>query len=145
MAMLACGFAIGIYVLPILTAPPAPSVSDITSISIQADYRAQFVRDLKGSDTLHWGEGEVSLNENYVTLLGKLAPGPKYKLYLSPTFVETEAEFERLKPTMKLIGDVNTFDNFMVKVAPGIKLSQYNTVVVWCEAFGEFITSAKYR
>lgn len=43
------------------------------------------------------------------------------------------------------VGDVNTFDNFMVKVEPGITLSQYNTVVVWCEAFGEFITSAKYR
>lgn len=143
--MLACGFAIGVYVLPILTAPPSPSVSDIKAVSIQADYKTEFIRELKGSDALHWGEGNVSLNENYVTLLGKLAPGPKYKLYLSPEFVETEAEFERLKPTMKLVGDVNTFDNFMVKVESGIKLSQYNTVVVWCEAFGEFITSAKYR
>ena len=143
--MLACGFAIGIYVLPILTAPPSPSVSDIKAVSIQADYKTEFIRELKGSDALHWGEGKVSISANYVTLLGELAPGPKYKLYLSPEFVETEAEFERLKPTMKLVGDVNTFENFMVKVEPSIKLSQYNTVVVWCEAFGEFITSAKYR
>jgi hypothetical protein len=143
--MLACGFIIGIYMLPILTAPPSPSASDIKAISIQADYKTEFIRDLKGSDALHWGDGQVSINANYVTLLGKLAPGPNYKLYLSPKFVETEAAFERLKPTMKFVGDVNTFDNFMVKVEPGITLSQYNTVVVWCEAFGEFITSAKYR
>ncbi|MDG2733504.1 hypothetical protein P7M77_26085 [Vibrio parahaemolyticus] len=24
-------------------------------------------------------------------------------------------------------------------------MSEYNTVVVWCETFGEFITSAKYQ
>lgn len=143
--MLAFGFVIGIYVLPILIAPPSPSESDIKAISMQADYRTEFKRDLKGSDALHWGEGKVSIGQSYVTLIGELAPGPKYKLYLSPEFVETEAEFEQLKSTMKLVGDVNTFDNFMVKVEPNIELSQFNTIVVWCEAFGEFITSAKYR
>ena len=77
--------------------------------------------------------------------MGKLAPGPEYKLYLSPEFVETEAEFEQLKSSMKLVGDIKTFDNFMVKVDSDVDLSQFNTVIVWCEAFGEFITSAKYR
>jgi hypothetical protein len=24
-------------------------------------------------------------------------------------------------------------------------LKNYNTVIVWCESFGEFITAAKYR
>jgi hypothetical protein len=143
--MLACGFFIGIYVLPILTAPPSPSESDIKSISIRADYRTEFIRNLKGSDLLHWGDGKVSISSSYVTFLGKLAPGPEYKLYLSPKFVETENEFKQLKSTMKLVGDVKTFDNFMVEVDPSIKLSQFNTVVIWCEAFGEFITSAKYR
>lgn len=143
--MLAFGFAIGIYALPILTAPPSPSEADINAINLQADYKTEFVRELKGSDLLHWGEGSVSLSQEYVTLMGELAPGPEYKLYLSPEFVETEAEFEQLKSSMKLVGDIKTFDNFMVKVEPEIDLSQFNTVVVWCEAFGEFITSAKYR
>lgn len=144
-AVLAFGFVMGIYTLPILSAPPAPSEAEIKAISNQAEYRAEFVRDLKGSDTLHWGDGEVSLNQNYITLLGELAPGPEYRLYLSPSFVETEVKFEQLKPTMKLVGDIKTFDNFMVKVGPDVELSQFNTVIVWCEAFGEFITAAKYR
>lgn len=145
LSMLAFGFVIGMYVLPILTAPPSPSDSDIKTISTTADYSTEFTRTLKGSDLLHWGEGKVTITPEYVTLQGKLAPGPKYKLYLSSEFVETEEEFERLKPAMKLVGDVTTFNNFIVKVDPNIKLSQFNTVVVWCEAFGEFITSAKYR
>ena len=143
--MLALGFVIGIYVLPILAAPPAPSVAEIKAVVSKADYQTEFVRQLKGSDALHWGEGKVSLNPNYITLLGELAPGPEYKLYLSPEFVETEAEFEQLKSQMTLVGDVKTFDNFMVSVDPNIDLSQFNTVIVWCEAFSEFITAAQYR
>jgi len=144
-AMLTFGFILGIYVLPIITAPPSPTKSEIAELSIQADYETEFIRGLKGSDALHWGVGKVTISQDYVTLLGEISPGPEYKLYLSPSFVETEAEFEQLKSTMKLVGDVKTFDNFIVKVDPNINLSQFNTVVVWCEAFGEFITSAKYR
>ena len=77
--------------------------------------------------------------------MGKLAPGPDYKLYLASEFVETEADFNRLKSTMVRVGDVKTFENFAVKVPADINPSNYNTVIVWCESFGEFITSAKYR
>lgn len=145
LAVLAFGFAIGIYTLPILSAPPAPSEADIKAVSLKTEYKTEFIRDLQDSDALHWGDGEVALNQNYITLLGELAPGPEYRLYLSPTFVETEVEFEQLKSTMKLVGDVKTFDNFIVKVGTDVELSQFNTVIVWCEAFGEFITAAKYR
>jgi hypothetical protein len=108
------GFGAGIYVLPILTAPHAPSEEEIKVMSSQAKYTAQFHKDLKDSDTLHWGEGTVSIGSRSITLMGKLAPGPDYKLYLSPEFVETEADFNRLKTTMVRVGDVKTFDNFIV-------------------------------
>ena len=139
------GFGAGIYALPILTAPPAPTEAEIKEMSSQAMYVAEFRRDLKDSDVLHWGEGTVSVGSQSITLMGKLAPGPDYKLYLSPQFIETESEFNRLKSTMVRVGDVKTFENFVVKIPPGIDPSQYNSVIVWCEAFGQFITSAKYR
>ena len=139
------GFGVGIYALPILTAPPAPSESEIKVIASQAKYTTEFRRDLKDSDVLHWGEGTVSVGSRSITLMGKLAPGPDYKLYLSPNFVETEADFNRLKTNMVLVGDVKTFENFSVNVPSGIELSKFNSVIVWCESFGEFITSAKYR
>ena len=139
------GFGFGIYALPILIAPPAPSESEIVSMSSYAVYSAEFKKDLKDSDAFHWGEGKVSIGSEFITLMGKLAPGPDYKLYLSPEFVETEVDFKRLKPKMSRVGDVKTFENFVVMVPPDIDPSQYSTVVVWCETFGEFITSAKYR
>lgn len=139
------GFGIGIYALPILTAPSAPTEAAIKEVSSEATYTAQFRRDLKDSDALHWGEGTVSVGPKYVTLMGRLAPGPDYKLYLSPEFVETEADFNRLKSTMVRVGDVKTFENFVVEVPPDIDPSKFTSVIVWCEAFGEFITSAKYQ
>jgi len=114
-------------------------------MSSQAKYTAQFRRDLKDSDALHWGEGTVSVGPTFISLMGKLAPGPDYKLYLSPEFIETEADFTRLKNTMVRIGDVKTFENFIVDVPPGIDPSNFTSVIVWCESFGQFITSAKYR
>tara|TARA_B100000767_G_C19751981_1_gene531235 strand:+ start:327 stop:725 length:399 start_codon:yes stop_codon:yes gene_type:complete len=132
-------------VLPILIAPPAPSNVEIQAVSSQPLYSAQFIKNLKGSDTFHWGEGTVAIGNDTITFIGKLAPGPDYKLYLSPKFLETEAQFNELKPSMMLIGGVKTFDNFIVEVISDIDFKAYNTVVVWCETFGEFITAARYR
>jgi hypothetical protein len=100
---------------------------------------------LKDSDFLHWGEGKVSVSRSAIALAGKVAPGPDYKLYLSPEFVETEADFARLKPRMARVGDVRTFENFVVPVPATIDPAAYNTVIVWCESFSQFITAAKYR
>lgn len=139
------GFAAGIYMLPILTAPPAPNEGVVTAASLGADYSAQFRKSLQDSDALHWGEGMVSISKEHITLLGELAPGPDYRLYLSPQFVETEADFNRLKTSMVEVGDIKTFSNFVVDVPKQINPADYNTVIVWCEAFGEFITAAQYQ
>ena len=142
---LAAGFALGIYVLPILVAPAAPTATEVGAKAAQAAYTAEFRRDLQDSDLFHWGEGKVSVGREAITLAGKLAPGPDYKLYLSPEFVETEAEFARLKPRMVRVGDVKTFDNFVVPVPAHVDPAAYSAVIIWCERFGQFITAAKYR
>jgi hypothetical protein len=143
-AFAAAGFAVGIYALPILIAPAAPTAEEIKAATAQTQFTGQFKRDLKGSDALHWGEGTVSIAPTAISLSGKLAPGPDYKLYLSPEFVETEADFDRLKESMVLVGDVKTFENFVVAVPASIEPAKYTAVIVWCETFGQFITAAKY-
>lgn len=144
-AAVGLGFALGIYALPILTAPDAPSAEQVMAVSKEARFSGTFTRELQDSDRLHWGEGEVSVSGSAISLMGRLAPGPDYKLYLSPTFVETEADFERIKPSMVQVGDVRTFENFLVPVSQDIDISDYNTVIIWCESFGEFITAAQYQ
>jgi hypothetical protein len=144
-ATLAVGFVIGIYTLPILTAPTAPDSATLAESAAQAKFTGTLTRDLKGSDFLHWGEGTVSLTPTQIAFTGKLAPGPDYKLYLVTDFAVDEASFAPLKASAKLIGDVKSFDGFLLDLPEGTDLTVYTTVLVWCESFGEFITAAKYR
>ncbi|RPH45385.1 MAG: hypothetical protein EHM87_06710 [Burkholderiales bacterium] len=145
LGFLAIGFALGIYALPILIAPDAPSGAEVAAQAGEAAFTGRFRRDLKDSDALHWGEGTVSIGARSIVLAGRLAPGPDYKLYLSPTFVETEADFVRLKSTMVRVGDVKTFENFIVPVPASVDPARFTTVVIWCETFGQFISAAQYR
>lgn len=139
------GFGAGIYALPILTAPDGPDAEQVAQAAAGGLYRGAFRRDLKDSDALHWGEGMVSVSPQRIVFTGRLAPGPDYKLYLSPEFVETEADFQRLKSAMLRVGDVKTFENFIVELPAGADPARYTSVIVWCETFGQFITAARYR
>jgi hypothetical protein len=141
----ATGFVLGIYLLPILIAPPAPSGTEVSNAAGGARYHSQFRRDLKGSDFLHWGEGTVAVGAKAVTFTGRLAPGPDYKLYLAPEFVETRDDFLRIKARARRAGDIKTFENFIVALPEGLDPAQFNTVVVWCETFSMFISAAQYR
>ena len=144
-AALGLGFALGIYYVPVLIAPKAPSLAEVKSLSGAAEFTGEFRRDLKGSDFLHWGEGRVSVGRTAVSLMGRVSPGPDYKLYLSPEFADTKEGFLRLKVRSVRVGDVKTFENFIVRVPESVDPSRYNTVVVWCETFSMFISAAKYR
>ena len=139
------GFALGIYLLPILTAPDSPDAATLSESAASALYTAAFTRDLAGSDFLHWGEGTVSVSASQIVHEGKLSPGPDYKLYLVSEFVEDEAAFLPLKDSAALVGDVETFDGLLLDVPEGVDVNAYTTVVIWCESFSEFITAAKYR
>ena len=39
----------------------------------------------------------------------------------------------------------SAFKNFAIDVSNDIQVNKYNTIVIWCESFNEFITSAKYQ
>jgi hypothetical protein len=143
--MLLIGLIAGLYLLPILSAPTAPSALQINSLAINAQFNAEIPKSLEVSDFLHWGEGKFSLDSKTISFLGELSPGPDFKLYLSPHFVENEAEFLSLKSTMLMVGEVRTFDNFITTSTTPLTLENYNTIVVWCESFNEFITAAQYR
>jgi hypothetical protein len=143
-AMLGIGFLIGIYVLPILTAPKGPDAAALQATT-GARYTGRFERNLKGSDFVHWGEGEVRVLPERIAHAGRLAPGPDYKLYLAPEFVDTKEGFLAIKDKSQRLGDVKTFNGFIVDVPTGVDVSAYTTAVVWCEAFSQFISAAKYR
>lgn len=141
----ALGFALGIYLLPILIAPEGPSDVEVATSAQQAMFSAQFRKDLEGSDFLHWGEGQVSISAKQVSFSGELAPGPDYQLYLTPELVQTERAFEVVKADSVRVGAIQTFDSFIVDIPANVNPAEYRAVLVWCETFGEFITAASYR
>lgn len=143
--VLIAGFALGVYLLPILAAPPPIAVDELQAAAAGATYQASLRRDLPGSDPLHWGEGTLAVGPRQVTHMGRLAPGPAYRLYLTPEFVETGADFERIKAQSLPVADIRTFDGFIAPLPAGVDLARYRGVLIWCEAFQQFITSAKYR
>lgn len=145
LAMLAVGFAVGIYTLPILTAPRAPDTATLQGIATETLYAGRLLRSLKGSDLLHWGEGEVRVSHNRIAHTGRLAPGPDYKLYLAPSFVDTKEAFLLIRDKSVRVGDVKTFNGFIVEIPADIDVRDYNTVVIWCEAFDQFISAAEYQ
>ncbi|WP_122071988.1 DM13 domain-containing protein [Pseudophaeobacter sp. EL27] len=142
---LAIGVGLGIYILPILTAPEGPSPASLQNAASEAQFTGAFSRELKGSDFLHWGEGSISLSSDRITHIGELAPGPDYKLYLTPKFIEDEAQFLAVKSEALRVGDVQMFNGFILDVPKDVDITRYTSVVIWCEAFGEFITAAQYR
>ncbi|MGR5210572.1 DM13 domain-containing protein [Vibrio rotiferianus] len=142
---IALGFALGVYALPILIQPESPEIPKLSSDTQQYVLQGRFDKARKDSDFFHWGEGVITVTGTQVFFEGELAPGPDYKLYLSPQFVETEADFAKWKSEMVKLGDVKTFDRFIIPLSQPIDSDKYNSVIVWCESFGEFITSAKLR
>jgi hypothetical protein len=139
------GFALGIYLLPILTAAKSPDIEAIRSAAGSATFTGEFRRDLEDSDPLHWGEGALYVGTDTIAFEGRLAPGPDYRLFLAPSFVETESDFEALKSEMVQIGFVNTFENFMLPIPDSVDPADYRAAIVWCESFGQFISAAAYQ
>ena len=141
----AVGFAAGVYFLPILTAPDSPTSAALQESARDATFTAELTRDLRGSDRLHWGEGTISVGPERVVHEGRLAPGPDYRVYLVERFVEHEDEFLPIKEEARLVGSVKTFEGFLLELPEDVDIERYTTVLVWCEAFSEFITAAEYR
>ena len=144
-ATLALGFGLGVYFLPILTAAPAPDAATLAAAAQSATYSATFRRDLPGSDALHWGEGTISVTPERIVHQGELSPGPDYRIYLAPRYVEDKAGFEAIKAQSRELGAIKTFDGFITEIPPGVDIAKFDTVVIWCETFGKFITAGKYR
>lgn len=139
------GFLTGIYALPIMVAPDSLSMLELATASQNAKYNVRISDDLDGSDFLHNGTGEFYFSPSKIVFKGSLTPGPDYQLYLSKQFVENEEQFKQHKNSMINIAEVKRFDGFIKQVPNQLNIDEYTTIIIWCEAFEEFITAAKYK
>ena len=94
---LAIGFGVGVYALPILTAPPAPTADEARGDSGAALFRGTFRRDLRDSDPLPWGEGALIVR---FTDTGQKARGGAAESELGEAkarLVEAQLAFDRIR------------------------------------------------
>ena len=96
---LTVSFVIGIYMLPILIQPPQPTATEIQALATSSQFKAELVRDLPDSNFLHWGESEVSINTNSISLQGKLG-------YLPTVYVNDQASFNANRRHVVALGSV---------------------------------------
>ena len=140
---LTIGFIFDVFSSPILTAETGLDDAAITARQFTIKRRGAFHRKLEGSNSLHWGEGTIMVGKNAVWLDGSLSPGPDYRLYFAPIFVETESIFLAIKSQSVEVGSVRAFTNFTLQLPDGVNADEFPAVVIWCEAFSQFITAAE--
>ena len=140
---LVIGFGLGVYFLPIIIADSPAAQSVLQAEEAKAEKQAVFTPDLPGSDPFHWGDGTLLISDNRVTLMDEVSPGPDYRLYLTPSYVETGAGFLEIKAQSREVARITGFKNFSYEIEDGIDLEQYGAVLIWCERFSQFITAGK--
>lgn len=150
MAGLVIGFGLGVYFLPILTAEKGLSETELAELTSTAQAQTQprqgiFVRDIEGSDRFHWGDGTIYVSDARIWLDGSIAPGPDYRLYLTKGQYTTKDSFLAAKSDALQIAPIKAYKDFSIDVPDGLDISDYDAVIIWCEAFSAFITSASLR
>ena len=143
--MLAAGFAAGIYLLPLLIAAAPPSDLELSVIEDDAVYVAEFSREHPSSDFLHWGAGKLFLSNHAAGFKGALSPAPDLTLYISSADIRTPEDFARERSGMKALGRIRSFNDFLVPFGQEHELTAMRSVIVWCDSFDQFITSAALR
>ena len=103
------------------------------------------------SDPVHWGTGNVAVyrqtgvDEIFLEETFEVGPGPDFHLYLSTgRDITSNTDFKNAKNFE--LGKLKSFRGSQVYPVPGnIDTDSIQSVVVWCKAFGQLITSAELR
>ncbi len=113
----------------------------------------EFNPNAAGSDDFHRGWGTTSIVYNdgkHYVIFGddfRVTNGPDYKLYLVPEAdVETHRAFSRVKSRSTRIADVEQFSGGQIfEIPSSVDIEDIEGVVIWCEAFSQYISTATFR
>ena len=142
------GFGGGIFIYPFWF------LNDIASESLSSDVErtelaAGMFIQANPSDPVHKGSGTVTIyeepNNRTVVFLDddfEVGPGPAFHVYLVD-HPDVRARKDFLESHRVDLGNLRAFRGSQVyPVGPDVELSQYKSVVVWCEEFGVLISPA---
>lgn len=137
------GVAVGFFIFPYVF-PPPPAAESLTEADRSRLVATGTFIHANPSDPVHWGRGKVSVYERTVFLESdfKVAPGPKYHVYLLPKApVRSSADVTSVTPID--LGRLRAFEGSQRYPIPdAVRLDDVRSVVIWCEQFGVLISPA---
>ena len=101
-----------------------------------------FLSKVTGNDFFHWRDGESSISKNIILFQGKLSRGPDYTFCLAKKITLDDENCLKEKKISLKKDDNKSFNEFCSEPPKGIKLEQYNSIVIWRESFSEFFTQS---
>jgi hypothetical protein len=139
----AFGIGIGFFLFPYVF-PPPPAAEILTETDRSALVASGTFIHANPSDPIHWGRGKVSVYERTVFLEPdfEVGPGPAFHVYLVPqASVRSEGD---VKDKMYVdLGRLRAFKGSQRYAVPaGVNLTNFPSVVIWCERFGVLISPA---
>jgi hypothetical protein len=137
------GVALGFFLFPFIFAPP-PATERLTEAERSTLVANGTFIHADPADPIHHGRGKVGVYQRAVFLEPdfEVGPGPAFHVYLVP-----KAEIRRsadVEGTMYVdLGRLRAFKGSQRYAIPdGVKLTDYPSVVIWCERFGVLISPA---
>ena len=142
------GFATGIFVYPFWFLNDVANETLATNVERTRVAAGEFIH-VNQSDPVHWGKGSVSVfreaRDRTIVHLGDdfvVGPGPRFHVYLVDK-AEVRSGDDFIASTKVDLGRLRAFQGSQIyPVPPGVDVSTFRSVVVWCKEFGVLISPA---
>ena len=137
------GVALGFFLFPFVFPPPAAREQLTRAEASKLVAKGTFIH-ANPSDPVHYGKGGVSVYENVVFLHEdfEVGPGPAFHVYLVPNANIRDAG--QVTGTMFVdLGGLRAFKGSQkYAIPPGVDLTKFPSVVIWCQQFSVLISPA---
>lgn len=144
------GLAAMLIVYPFIFPPPILNEKLVDAETKVLIAKGHFIHP-NPKDFIHYGQGSVNVYKDkhqYEILLNKdfkVGPGPAFHVFLADAKnIKTNAAFKDSKKYD--LGMLKSFQGSQIySIPPHINLSKIRSVVIWCVAFSQLITSAELK
>ena len=137
------GVALGFFIFPYVF-PPPPAFEQLTEADRSPLKASGTFIHANPSDPVHYGMGRVSVFDDTVRLEPDfvVGPGPKYKVLLhSARGIRSAADIHAASYVD--LGPLRAFKGSQNYTIPAdVKVGDFQSVVIWCEAFDVLISPA---
>jgi hypothetical protein len=138
------GFAAGIFIYPFVFLADIVGADKVENVAARKVIAKGTFIHANPSDPIHHGRGGLTVFDGLVHLEAdfEVGPGPAFHVYLVP-----EKNVVPDTPVAKLmfvdLGRLKAFKGSQnYAVPPGVDVTRFGSVVIWCEHFGVLISPA---